>query len=266
MGQGSWHSIFRDDFDGPMGSAVSSSNWRHDLGYCYPGCPAANWGTGEIARHTDSTKNASLDGSGHLAITPWREPDGSWTSARIETRRSDFAIPEGGTLRMEASLKLPAVDITTGKGYWPAFWAMGEPIRQSGYTGWPQWGEVDVMEHINGRPEIHSALHAGHPETNQNLASTPFECSDCDDKFHLYAVELDAHEARYYVDGKVHHRVTEEQVGKTVWKDATQHSFFLILNVAVGGSWPSQLGGGPDGTTVDGKPMLVDHVAVYTRK
>ncbi|WP_327351030.1 family 16 glycosylhydrolase [Streptomyces sp. NBC_01304] len=261
----SWRQVFRDDFDGPAGSGVSAENWRHDVGWCYPGCPAANWGTGEIGKHTDSTANSSLDGSGHLAITPLRAPDGSWTSARIETRRSDFAVPDGGTLRIEASLKLPDVNTTTGKGYWPAFWAMGAPIRDNGYTGWPQWGEVDVLEQINGRPEFYSSLHAGPPGENRIYNSPPFACPDCTTKFHLYAAELDAHEVRYYVDGELHHRVTEEQLGAEAWKDATQHGMFLILNVAMGGSWPDQLGGGPDGGTVPGKPLLVDHVAVYTK-
>ncbi|WP_199550103.1 family 16 glycosylhydrolase [Streptomyces sp. N35] len=264
-GHSTWHEVFRDDFTGPAGSPLSAADWRHDEGYCYPGCPAANWGTGEIGRHTDSTANSSLDGAGHLAITPLRAPDGTWTSARIETQRSDFAVPPGGTLRIEASIKLPEVDTVTGKGYWPAFWAMGEPIRGNGYQGWPQWGEVDVMEQINGRPEVYSALHSGVPGRNQSHQSPPFSCPTCSSGFHVYAAEIDAHEVRYYVDGVLHHRVTEDELGAQAWRDATQHGMFLILNVAMGGNWPAQLGGGPDTGTVPGRPMLVDHVSVSTR-
>ncbi|MBC9712871.1 hypothetical protein H9Y04_09835 [Streptomyces sp. TRM66268-LWL] len=64
----------------------------------------------------------------------------------------------------------------------------------------------------------------------------------------------------------LHHRVTEGELGAQAWQDATQHGVFLILNVVMGGTWPAQLGGGPDAGTVSGKPMLVDDVTVSTRR
>lgn len=243
-----WQQVFRDDFD-------SLANWRYDLGHCYPGCPAPNWGTGEIARMGKA--NVSVD-NGHLAITPVLR-DGQWTSGRIETVRSDFAFPPGGTLRVEGSMRLPDVSIADGAGYWPAFWMMGAPIRENGYTGWPTWGELDIMEQVNGAAEVYSAMHLGSLPTPTDHASAPRPCTGCASGFHLYAVELSTEEARFYVDGELHYRIPGN--GSLDWKNATEHGFFLILNVAMGGFWP----GPPTASTVDGKPLLVDYVAVYTR-
>src|SRR6266545_5074024 len=83
-----WSTVWSDDFDGPSGSLPSSANWIVDTGHGYPGGPG-NWGTGEIQNYTNSPNNLSLDGTGNLRITPRRDGAGNWTSARIETQRSD---------------------------------------------------------------------------------------------------------------------------------------------------------------------------------
>ncbi|MGH8918413.1 MAG: SGNH hydrolase domain-containing protein, partial [Actinomycetes bacterium] len=68
-----WRELLRDDFDGPAGSRPSAANWQYDLGTCYPGCPAPQWGTGEVETMTDSTDNVRLDGKGALEIVPTRK-------------------------------------------------------------------------------------------------------------------------------------------------------------------------------------------------
>lgn len=238
-----WTQVFRDDFLGAV-----EGNWRYELG-------EPKW-TGEIA--TLTAVNVSVAG-GQLAITPTLK-DGKWSSGRIETRRDDFAFPPGGTLRVEASLKLPEVSTVDGAGYWLAFWMLGAPIRANG-GGWPQWGELDIMEQVNGRAGIYSAMHA----TAMDAGSMERPCADCSSGFHIYAVELSSAEARFYVDGDLHHRVAASNMPVQAWRDATAHSFYLILNVAIGGQFPAALGGGPNAATVSGKPMLVDYVAAYTR-
>lgn len=234
-----WAPVFRDDFNGTV-----DVNWRYELG-------EPKW-TGEIAML--SAENVSI-GNGKLAITPMFK-DGKWTSGRIETLRSDFAYPPGGTLRVEASLKLPELSTVDGAGYWPAFWMLGEPIRAKG-GGWPQWGELDIMEQINGHAGTYSAMHA----TGLDAGSVEHPCADCASGFHVYAMELSASEARFYLDGEMHHRVAAPDMPEQVWRDATAHSFYLILNVAIGGQFP----GAPNAATIGGKPLLVDYVAVYTR-
>ena len=83
--------------------------------------------------------------------------------------------------------------------------------------------------------------------------------------YHTYRMEFDKtlspQEIRWYVDGTLIHTVKANQVDATTWTNATNHGFFIILNVAIGGGWP----GSPTGKTVSGVPMLVDYVRVYYR-
>ncbi|WP_328302398.1 SGNH hydrolase domain-containing protein [Streptomyces sp. NBC_00435] len=267
-----WTRLLRDDFDGPAGARPSDINWIHDTGTCYPGCPAPQWGTGEVETMTDSTDNVRLDGKGALEIVPTRT-DGRWSSGRVETRRSDFAPPPGGTLRIEASIALPDVTGPKAAGYWPAFWTLGAPLRD-GYTGWPGIGELDVMESVNGRDSVFATMHCGILEGGPcqepaGLSSGPRPCDGCRSGFHSYAVEVDlapgAEEVRWYLDGRVHHRVAASRMDPETWRRAVDHGLFLILNVAVGGNLPLADGARPGPDTEPGHPMRVDHVTVSSR-
>ncbi|WEH36347.1 SGNH hydrolase domain-containing protein [Streptomyces sp. AM 4-1-1] len=268
-----WTQVFRDDFDGPAGSGPSAARWTYDIGTCYPGCPAPRWGTGEIETMTDSTDNVRLDGRGALEIVPTRE-GGHWRSGRIETRRADFTAPPGGMLRIEASLALPDVTGRAAEGYWPAFWTLGGELRD-GWTGWPGVGELDIMESVNGRDTVFGTMHcgllAGGPCAEPvGLVSAPRACPDCRTGFHTYAVEVDrtrgAEEVRWYVDGRVHHRVSAARMDRATWDRAVNHGMFLILNVAIGGNLPVTDGATATGATEPGHPMRVDRVTVATRR
>ncbi|MBT2450867.1 acyltransferase family protein [Streptomyces sp. ISL-43] len=271
-GAAGWTRMLRDDFDGPAGSRPSAVNWIHDIGTCYPGCPAPQWGTGEVETMTDASENVRLDGKGVLEIVPTRT-DGRWSSGRIETRRSDFAPPPGGTLRIEASIALPGVTGAKAAGYWPAFWTLGAPLRD-GYTGWPGVGELDVMESVNGRDSVFATMHCGILQGGPcqepaGLSSGPQPCDGCRSGFHSYAVEVDlspgAEEVRWYLDGRVHHRVAASRMDPETWKRAVDHGLFLILNVAIGGSLPLADGAAPGPDTEPGHPMRVDDVTVSSR-
>ncbi|MFG2236379.1 acyltransferase family protein [Streptomyces sp. NPDC048723] len=272
-GADGWTRLLRDDFDGPAGARPSATDWIHDIGTCYPGCPAPQWGTGEIETMTDSTDNVRLDGKGALEIVPTRK-DGQWSSGRIETRRSDFAPPPGGVLRIEASIALPDVTGEKAAGYWPAFWTLGAPLRD-GYTGWPGIGELDVMESVNGRDTVFGTMHCGVLDGGPcrepaGLTSGPQPCDGCRTAFHSYAVEVDlapgAQEVRWYLDGRVYHRVTADRMDPGTWKAAVDHGLFLILNVAVGGNLPLADGASAGPTTEPGHAMRVDHVTVSARE
>ncbi|MBG0826628.1 family 16 glycosylhydrolase [Planomonospora sp. ID67723] len=266
-GRDGWSEVFRDDFTGPAGTPLPGT-WLHDVGTCYPGCPAPQWGTGEIETMTASTDNVALDGRGSLAITPLLR-DGSWTSGRVETRRADFRPPPGGTLRVEARIMLPDVGPDDGAGYWPAFWMLGAPLRD-GYTGWPGVGEIDIMEAVNGRPSVLAAMHCGVMPGGpcaepSGLSSGERPCPDCHGSFHRYTVEITETAVRWYLDDTPVFTVEATRMDPVTWKKATGHGFFLILNVAVGGGLPGAFGGGPTPATVSGRPMLVDYVSVATR-
>ncbi|BAC69475.1 1,3-beta-glucanase [Streptomyces avermitilis] len=265
-----WTQVFLDDFNGAAGSGVSTANWQYDTGTSYPG-GAANWGTGEVETMTSSSNNVSLDGNGNLRITPLRDSAGNWTSGRIETNRTDFQPPAGGTLRVESRIQLPNVTGAAAKGYWPAFWMLGAPYRGN-YQNWPSVGELDIMENVQGLntdwATVHCGTNPGGPcnETSGIGGNTPCAGTTCQASFHTYAMEWDrstsTEEIRFYLDGVNFHTVKASQVDATTWANATGHGFFVILNVAMGGGFPAAFGGGPDSGTDPGHPMVVDYVQV----
>jgi len=268
-----WTLLWNDEFTGPAGAGVNTANWLYDTGTGYgcAGCPA-HWGTGEVETMSNSTANVALDGAGHLAITPIRDGKGNWTSGRIETRRTDFAAPVGGELAVEISLQQPNVTGATAAGYWPAAWMLGSAFRGH-YLKWPSIGEIDVMEDVNGLSSEFATLHCGtYPGGKCNepggISSGQRACSGCQTTFHTYRMEYDRsvspEQIRWYLDGVNVFTVSASQVDATTWANATQHGFFVILDVAMGGGFPAAFGGGPTAATASGVPLLVDYVRVYT--
>ncbi|MFF7284885.1 glycoside hydrolase family 16 protein [Streptomyces griseorubiginosus] len=267
-----WSQVFVDDFNGTAGTGVNTSNWQYATGTSYPGGPA-NWGTGEVETMTNSTSNVALDGNGNLRITPLRNAAGNWTSGRIETNRTDFQPPAGGKLRVEARIQMPNVTGTAAEGYWPAFWMLGAPYRGN-YQNWPGVGELDIMENVQGMNRVWATMHCGtNPggpcnETTGIGNNVPCPGSTCQSAFHTYTLEWDRSVSpetiRFLVDGTQFHSVNASQVDATTWANATNHGFFIILNVAMGGAFPDAFGGGLDSGTQSGVPMVVDYVQVLS--
>ncbi|MFF4781295.1 glycoside hydrolase family 16 protein [Streptomyces griseorubiginosus] len=267
-----WSQVFVDDFNGTAGTGVNTSNWQYATGTSYPGGPA-NWGTGEVETMTNSTSNVALDGNGNLRITPVRNAAGNWTSGRIETNRTDFQPPAGGKLRVEARIQMPNVTGTAAEGYWPAFWMLGAPYRGN-YQNWPGVGELDIMENVQGMNRVWATMHCGtNPggpcnETTGIGNNVPCPGSTCQSTFHTYTLEWDRSVSpetiRFLVDGTQFHSVNASQVDATTWANATNHGFFIILNVAMGGAFPDAFGGGLDSGTQSGVPMVVDYVQVLS--
>ncbi|GAB3887550.1 glycoside hydrolase family 16 protein [Microbispora bryophytorum] len=268
-----WSLVWSDDFNGTAGTLPSSTNWIIDTGHAYPGGPG-NWGTGEIQNYTSNTANLSLDGSGNLRITPIGSGQ-NWTSARIETRRTDFKPADGRVLRIEGRIQMPNVTGDAALGYWPAFWALGAPYRGN-YQNWPAIGEFDIMENVNGINSVWGVLHCGvNPggacgETNGIGASRACPGSTCQSAFHTYRFEWDRsvspNQLRWYVDGQQFHSISQSQLDATTWSNMTSHAgYFILLNVAVGGGFPNGVAGfsTPTSATVSGRPMVVDYVAVW---
>ncbi|MFD9895925.1 carbohydrate-binding protein [Amycolatopsis sp. NPDC059027] len=268
-----WTQVFADDFDGAAGSKVNPANWQYTTGTSYPGGPP-NFGTGEVETMTDSTSNVALDGQGNLRITPVRDGAGKWTSGRIETVRSDFQPPANGTLRVESRLQMPNVTGDAAKGYWPAFWMLGAPFRGN-WWNWPGIGEFDIMENVQGLNNewatVHCGVSPGGPCNETTGIGGQHVCpgTACQAGFHTFALEWDRgvnpQQLRFYVDDVNFHTVRQDQVDATTWKNATDHGFFLILNVAMGGGFPDAFGGGPTAATKSGVPMVVDYVRVLSR-
>jgi beta-glucanase (GH16 family) len=271
--QGTWQLVWSDEFTGPANTGVDPNDWLYDIGTSYPG-GAANWGTGEVETMTNSTANVALDGAGRLAIRPVRGANGQWTSGRIETQRTDFQPPPGGALAVEASLQQPNVSGAAAAGYWPAFWMLGALFRGN-FNNWPMVGEIDIMEDINGRSSLFATLHCGVSpggpcNETTGIGSGERLCPGCQTGFHTYRVEIDEgvtpNQIRWFIDGSLYFTVNANQVDPTTWTNATNHGFFVILDVAMGGGFPAAFGAPvPTSSTASGVPMLVDYVRVFER-
>jgi beta-glucanase (GH16 family) len=245
--------VWSDEFNGADGTSPDSSKWTYDTG-------GKGWGNNELECYTNLPQNAQMKG-GNLVITAMNQPayacsDGTfrdYTSARIRTQGL-FSQAYG---RFEARIKIPK-----GQGMWPAFWMLGNNINS---VSWPACGEIDIMENIGKEPGIvHGSLHGPSTVNKTSDASAPFSLpagQNFSDDFHLYAVEWETGIVRFYVDSNLYTTFTQAPwpSGGT-W--AFDHPFFIILNVAVGGTWP----GSPDATTVFPQQMLVDYVRVYTKQ
>ncbi|HEY3869221.1 MAG TPA: discoidin domain-containing protein [Actinocrinis sp.] len=262
-----WTPVWSDDFAGSAGTAPSSANWIEDTGTSAPGGPA-NWGTGEVETMSNSTSNVHLDGNDHLDITAL-DSNGAWTSGRIETQRSDFAAPAGGMLQISASIEQP--DPANGVGYWPAFWTLGAGDRTGGT--WPAVGETDIMEDVNGRSETSGTLHCGvapggpcNEYTGRTSGMTA--CPGCQTGYHTYTEIIDRtqtnEQIRWYLDGTEFWSVSESQVGTATWQAAVDHGFFIIFDLAIGGSFPNADCGctSPNVATSSGGTMSIASVSV----
>ena len=252
-----WTTVFGDNFAGAAGSAPSAANWFYDLGTGY--------GTGEKEQTTNSTSNVYLDGNGHLVLKAINN-GGTWTSGRIESTRDDFAAPAGGKLEMTASIEQP--NPANGLGYWPAFWALGSPMRTGG--GWPQSGEIDMMEDVNGLNEASQTFHNSANSPGHPLIACPGAGSGCQTGYHTYTVIVDrtntsAETMQFLMDGVVESTITEASVGTAAWQAAVDHGFFIIFDLAMGGNYPDGVSGSttPTSATSSGASMSVGYVAVY---
>lgn len=238
-----WELVWSDEFEGEAGESPNSNYWTYDIGRGSNG-----WGNQELQYYTDRPENVSLDGEGNLVITALRESyeNAQFTSARIKTE----GLVEHAYGRFEARLKTPY-----GPGLWPAFWMLGSNFSE---VGWPQTGEIDIMELRGQEPsEIGGALHGpGYSAGNAISQSYTLSNSRFDTEYHVFAVEWFEDRIDYYVDDVRYQSINRSDVpGEWVFNKP----FFIILNVAVGGTYV----GPPSSQTPFPQTMIVDYVRVY---
>ena len=251
-----WSTVFSDDFAGSAGSGIDSQ-WQYDTG------AGSSFGTGEIETMTNSTSNVHLDGNGHLDITAL-DNGGNWTSGRVQTTSANVGAPAGGELEVTASIEQP----TGGLGYWPAFWMLGP-------GQWPENGEIDIMEDVNSLSELSGTVHCGTDpggpcNEGNGIGSGLVGCSGCQSGYHTYTMILNrtntsAESITFYLDGNEYFSVSESQVGTSTWQAAFDHNMSIILDLAMGGSYPNGQCGctTPTGATSSGGTMSVAYVAAY---
>lgn len=227
--------VWQDEFD--TDGAPDESKWAFDLG-------GGGWGNSELQTYTSDPQNVTI-ADGYLKITAINN-GGSYTSARIKTQGL-FARKYG---RFEARIKTPY-----GPGIWPAFWMLGENV---GTAGWPQCGEIDIMELKGHEPHIvHGTIHGpGYSGGNPVTKTYALINGRFDTDFHIYAVEWDQDKIDFFVDETLYQRIKREDVpGEWVY----DQPFFILLNVAVGGNYV----GFPTDQTPFPQKMTVDYVRVY---
>jgi beta-glucanase (GH16 family) len=240
--------VWSDEFNGPDGSAPDPAKWAivHN---------GSGYGNNELEYYTRRATNVR-EQNGSLVITARREPytgpDGisrSYTSGRIESR-GRFELKYG---RIEARIKIP-----NGQGVWPAFWMLGSNFDR---IGWPACGEIDIMENVGFEPStIHGSLHGPGYSGSHPLSGTYTlpNRSRFSDGYHVFAIEWEPRQIRFYVDDILYETHTPRDVpAGEHW--AFDHRFYIVLDLAVGGYWP----GVPDATTHFPASMRVDYVRVY---
>ena len=242
--------IWSDEFTGAAGAAPSPKIWTPKTG-------GSGWGNQELECYTNARGNSDLDGTGDLVITALHAPghicsDGArnnYTSARLSTK--DLYTTKYGRIAIRA--KVP-----TGYGLWPAFWALGDNHDSA---GWPKSGEIDVTEVLGRQPNItHGSLHG--PEANgsaYDLSGSYQTAAPLSAAFHVYGVDWTPTSVSFDFDGHVYYTATKQTVQKSgQW--VFDHPFYLLINVAVGGSWP----GSPNSSTTWPQTMTVDWVREYS--
>lgn len=240
-----YETVWADEFD--YTGLPDPKKWGYDVG-------GHGWGNQELQYYTEGRKENARVENGKLVIEAKMEnfEGSSFTSARLITKnRGDWTYG-----RIEVRAKLPY-----GKGTWPAIWML-PTVWNLGNGGWPDNGEIDIMEHVGYNPGvIHGSTHCNkyvHTKGTQKTGtiSTP----DAMSTFHNYILEWTKDEIKVFVDDKHYFTSVNENKGWEYWpffKD-----FHLILNIAVGGSWGGAQGIDPN---VFPQKMEIDYVRVYKK-
>lgn len=228
---------WEDQFDGR--GLPDPSRWDYEVGLIR---------NNELQYYTRGRQANARVEDGTLVIESHKEAyeSAAYTSASL-TSRASWTYG-----RIEVRAKLPK-----GRGTWPAIWMLGTNIRE---VGWPMCGEIDIMEHVGFDPgRIHANIHTraynhvqGTNKGNSLLISQP------DEQFHVYGAVWTPNGIDVLVDGQRYFTFAKEPGGDAVWPfDKPQ---YLILNLAIGGSW-----GGQQGIDELAFPtrFLIDYVRVY---
>lgn len=250
-----WSLVWKDEFNNKAGSAPNPYVWGQEVGDgTVNGIPG--WGNSELEYYTGGTENVATDGKGNLVITT-KADDGSrmcyygpcqYTSARLLTNKR-FEIAYG---RVEARIK-----VAQGAGLWPAFWMLGTNLEQ---VGWPQAGEIDIMEYVGRVPnEVFGTLHGPGYSGGQSYGKVYDLGMPVSDDFHVFAVEWQPDKITWFIDGIPYFTATPNDPFMQGKEWVFNHPFYLLMNVAVGGNFGGPVG--PD--TTFPQTTAIDYVRLY---
>lgn len=244
-----YHLVWNDEFNG---DSLSEEDWNYEA-------HEVGWVNHELQEYIPSDEYAYVK-DGELVIQPVKEEkDGkvSYKSGRVNTQnKHDYKYG-----RFEARLKVPQ-----GKGFLPAFWMM--PQDEDFYGQWPKCGEIDIMEVLGDSVNVnYGTLHFGEPH-KQRQGSVSLTSGDFANEYHVFAIEWDPGEIRWYCDGEMYFSTSDwftavEGEEEKPYPAPFNQPFHVILNVAVGGDWP----GDPDDSTPfdERAAMKVDYVRIFQK-
>lgn len=237
--------VWSDEFNG---DSINKDNWSvADTNVVY---------NNELEAY--KTSNSYIQ-DGNLVLEAKKEAylGKDYTSGKVVTKGKQ-AFTYG---RFEIKAKMPE-----SQGIWPAIWML--PEDDNIYGGWPQGGEIDILELLGHQPnKIYGTVHYGNPHASGQGEYT-LRSGKFSDDYHIYAFEWDPGEMRWYIDGTLYHTEKswytrdENEADSITYPAPFNRDFHLILNLAVGGDWP----GNPDNTTIFPSKVLVDYVKVYERE
>ncbi len=232
--QQEWKLVWSDEFN--YSGLPNYTDWTNEVGFIR---------NHELQYYTEKRIENTIVKDGTLMIIGKKEKykDANYTSASLTTD-GKHSWKYG---KVEARMKLPA-----GQGIWPAFWMLGQDIHK---VGWPECGEIDIMEHINNENLLHGTLHWYNGKHLSSGGTTPCDVT----RYHVYGIEWDKDVIRFMLDGKEY-----RQVDISDNRDGTEEFHkpqYIILNLAIGGDWP----GNPDATTSFPDTVYVDYVRVYQK-
>jgi beta-glucanase (GH16 family) len=237
-----WSLVWNDEFD--TDGLPSPDRWSYDVG-------GSGWGNNELEYYTQFRQENARVENGVLVIEARKEnfQGMKYTSARlVTTNKGDWLYG-----RMDVRAKLPL-----GVGTWPAIWMLSTDWK---YGGWPNSGEVDIMEHVGYDPNvIHGSTHSLKYYFKINTQKTASLRLPDVREFHTYTVEWYADRLDFFVDGNIYLTSRNDGTGWEAWP--FDQRFHLILNLAIGGDW-----GGSKGVDDTAFPqrMEVDYVRVYKK-
>ena len=242
-----WALVWNDEFDGP---ALNLEKWSYEIG-------GHGWGNNELQYYSDDDSTAFIQ-DGKLVIRADLVPQGTgssdnlryFSSARLRTSgKGDWRY---GRLEVKAKLAL-------GQGIWPAIWMLPTDWM---YGGWPESGEIDIMEHVGYDPgRVHGSIHTGSYNHKINTQRGGSKLLDkISSKFYVYAIEWYEDRIDFLIDDSKYFSFQND--GKNDFNTwPFNQRFHLLINIAVGGDWP----GSPDETTQFPTEMEVEYVRVYEK-
>lgn len=193
---GNWSLIFDDEFNGTeVNTALWNENW-----FSTPGEP----GKPDNSEKDSCTSPAEVsEGGGDLDLGAVAEScDGYPYAAGLVDSDGKFQFTYGA---FEARIYLPGDGTTVYN--WPAFWTDGQQ--------WPEDGEIDVMEALQGFTTCHFHYIGGGPSGG---------CPNVGSGWHTFAADWEPGEITYYYDG--------EEVGQ-ITSGVTSDPMYLVLENSV---------------------------------